>query len=94
MVNLKVQKLIFCKFKGLFELEGQGQGYQFLKLFETFRRSIYITSLKLNFLMVQKLLHSQGIVQNFKFKSQFYLEGQGQGHQLSNTLLTSFDIVM
>ena len=32
--------------------------------------------------MVQKLLHSQGISQNFQ--GQFDLEGQGQGHQFSN----------
>ena len=35
--------------------------------------------------MVQKLLHSQGIAQNFKFQGQFEFEGKGQGHQFSNT---------
>ena len=29
--QFKSFKLIFCKFKGEFELEGQGQGHQFLK---------------------------------------------------------------
>ena len=29
--QLKSSKLIFCKCKGQFELEGQGQGHQFLK---------------------------------------------------------------
>ena len=29
--QFKSSKLIFCKFKGQFELEGQGQGHQFLK---------------------------------------------------------------
>ena len=34
--QFKSSKLIFCKFKGQFELEGQGQGHQVLKLLETF----------------------------------------------------------
>ena len=34
--------------------------------------------------MVQKLLHSQGLNKMFKFKGQFDLEGQDQGHQFSN----------
>ena len=29
--QFKSSKLIVCKFKGKFELEGQGQGHQFLK---------------------------------------------------------------
>ena len=32
----------------------------------------------------QKLLHSRGITQIFKFQGQFDLEGQGQGHKFSN----------
>ena len=81
----KSSKLIFCKFKGQFVLECQGQGHQFLKYLENFRLSIHISSLKLKFPMVQKLLHSQGITQSLhKFKGQFDLEGQGQGHQISN----------
>ena len=38
--QFKSLKLIFCKFNGQFELEGQG--HQFLKELETFRCSIHM----------------------------------------------------
>ena len=41
MGHFKTLKLIFCKFKGQFELEGQGQGHKFLKQRKTFRLSIH-----------------------------------------------------
>ena len=83
MGQFKSSKLLFWKIKGKFELGCQGQGHQFLKQSRTFRLSKHSSSLKLKFL-VQKLLHSQGITQKFKFHDQFDLEGQGQGHQFSN----------
>ena len=42
-----------------------------------------MSSLKLKFLMAQKLLHSQGLHKIFQFQGQFAIEGQGQ--QFSNT---------
>ena len=45
MVNLKSSKLIFCNIKCQFELEGQGQYHQFLKI----TRDLYMINTHLKF---------------------------------------------
>ena len=66
------------KFKGQFDLEGQGQGHQFSNLSEIFRWSINSLSVKAKFQMGQ-FKSSKQIFS--KFVGQFVLEGQGQGHK-------------
>ena len=56
-------KLIFCKIKGQFDLEGQG--HQFWNNQRPLDHQ-YTTQLKFEAEIVQKLLHSQGITQNFE----------------------------
>ena len=65
MGQIKSLKQIFSKFVGHFDLEGQGQGHKF---FRTAQDLLMInTQLKFEGKIptVQKLLHSQGITQNF-----------------------------
>ena len=60
--QFKSLEQIFCKFEVNFDLECRG--HKFLEQSKTFRLSIHTLSLKVKFLMVQKLLYSQGITQN------------------------------
>ena len=67
------------KFQGQFNLEGQGQGHQFLNPSETFRCSISSSSSwKVKFKMVQCLTVK---IKFWKFEGQFDFEVQGQGHR-------------
>ena len=62
--QFKSLKQIFCKFQGQLDLEGQGPCHKFLK----YARHLddQYTVLKAKFITVQKLLHLQGITQNFQ----------------------------
>ena len=79
MGQFKCLKQIFSKFVDQFDLEGQGQGHQFLNLSDIFRSSINSLSVKAKFHMGQ----FKSLKQIFsKFVGQFDLEGQGQGHKI------------
>ena len=82
--QFKSSKLIFDKFKGQFELEGQGQG----PVFEIIG-DLWMINTHLKF--EAKIPNGSKVIAftmnytKFMFKGQFDLEGQGQGHQFSNT---------
>ena len=64
MGQFKRLKQIFSKFVGHFDLEGQGQGHKF----QNSPRPVddqYKAQFEGKIPMVYKLLHSQGITQNF-----------------------------
>ena len=65
----------FFKFKGQFDLDGQGQGHQFSNMSEIFRTNS--SSVKAKFQMGQFKSSKQPLS---KFVFQFDLEGQGQHH--------------
>ena len=61
--KFKSLKQIFCMLEGQFDLEGQD--HKCFKKWKAFRSSIHRSRLKVKFILFQKLLHSQGITQNF-----------------------------
>ena len=67
----------FFKFKGQFDLDGQGQGHQFSNMSEIFRFLTNSSSVNAKFQMGQFKSSKQPLS---KFVFQFDLEGQGQHH--------------
>ena len=82
--QFKSLKQIFCMFEGQFDLEGQDQGHKFFKYCMTFRRSIHSSSLKVKFPQFKSCCIHKEAHKIIKFRGQFDLESQGQGHQFSN----------
>ena len=78
------QKLL--KFEGQFDLDGQGQGHQFLNSPETCMNS----TLKFKFKMVQKLSRPQKIPKFLKFVLQSDL--RGQGYQFENLSESNLEV--